>query len=162
MKTIQVAFFKAKYGGFFSKAIKWKTKSPYSHVEIIFPDMKIHDTKNNRLLSLCFSSYEKEGGVRFKFIHLTPEKWDILTFQVSDEQYEALMALGSSLADAKYDWAGIMGFVLPWRKDRPDRFFCSEVVLYVMQEVLGIFKYVDAGKTSPGKLHEYLSTLVTA
>jgi hypothetical protein len=153
---IHLAFFKAAHGGAFSKAISWKTKSPYSHVEMIFPH-KIKDEKNNRELSLCFSSYEKEGGVRFKFIHLNPEKWDLVPIEIPDYEYENLLAYAASLCDAGYDWAGIFKFVLPFVRQRPHKFFCSEVCIYVLQHVCNMLWELTSYKTDPGELFTHLT-----
>lgn len=150
--NINLAFFKAEYGGLFAKLIKWKTKGIHSHVEMIFPDYVVYDEKRNRELSLCFSSYEKEGGVRFKFIYLDPKKWDIVPVEIPDDKPHELMVLASSLTDAGYDWFGIVGFVLPHVPERPDRFFCSEVVVYVLQQAVGILLDLVSYKTSPAQL----------
>lgn len=140
----------------FSKAIKLKTSSDYSHVEMIFPQHKIYDPVKDRMLSLCFSSYEKEGGVRFKFIHINPEKWDIITIPIEEYKIPKLLAYAASLCDCKYDWAGIFGFVLPFIRQRPTRFFCSEVVVYVLQQTFNKFPELISHKTSPGDLFKYL------
>ncbi|CAB4142483.1 hypothetical protein UFOVP434_13 [uncultured Caudovirales phage] len=154
---IHFAFFKAKYGGVFSKAIKLKTKGEYSHVEMIFPHYSIFDPAANRKLSLCYSSYESEGGVRFKFIYLNPEKWDIIRFEIPDEKFESLLAEAAKHSGSKYDWAGIFKFVMPWVKEKPTRFFCSEIQVYIIQNVLGIWEDLVSYKTSPNDLHRYLS-----
>lgn len=152
---IHLAFFKAKYGGLFSKVIKRATRSEYSHVEMIFP-MRIYDKKNNRELSLCFSSYEKEGGVRFKFIYLNPKKWDLIPIEISDDSYHELLSFAASLCDAGYDWAGILKFVLPFVRQRPNKFFCSEVCVYVLQHACDLLWELTSYKTSPGDLFTHL------
>jgi hypothetical protein len=155
--VIEFAFFKAKYGGLFSKLIKWRTKGEYSHVEMIFPQYKIYDKVKNRELSLCYSSYESEGGVRFKFIYLNPEKWDRIDFEIPDDKFEELLNHAASLADAKYDWAGIFKFVLPHVPERPSRFFCSEIQVYLIQKVLNIWHDLVSYKTSPNDLFKHLT-----
>ena len=149
---INLAFFRAEYGGLFAKLIKFRTGGEHSHVEMIFPQLTITDQKRRRELQLCFSSYEKEGGVRFKFIHLDPKKWDIVPIEIPDNKLDELLAFSSSLADAKYDWLGIVKFVLPHVPERPDRFFCSEVVIYVLQQVIGLFPEIVSYKTAPSEL----------
>jgi len=153
---INLAFFKAKHGGLFAKLIKFRTRGEHSHVELIFPQYKIYDSKQNRELELCFSSYEKEGGVRFKFIYLNPEKWDIVPIKIPDDRLHELLAYAASLADAKYDWLGIVKFVLPHVPERPNRFFCSEVVVYLLQKVFGKFSDLISYKTAPSDLFKYL------
>ena len=155
---IKLAFFKAKYGGFFSKLIKWRTGGDHSHVEMIFPQYKIFDKKQNRELSLCFSSYEKEGGVRFKFIYLNKAKWDFVPVEIPDNSLDELLSYAASLADAKYDWFGIVKFVLPHVPEKPDRFFCSEVIVHVLQKVFWLMPELISYKTSPNALFKYLQT----
>lgn len=153
---IKLAFFKAKYGGFFSKLIKLRTGGEHSHVELIFPQYKIYDEIAKRELSLCFSSYEKEGGVRFKFIYLTPEKWDIVPIDIPDTSLDKLLAFAATLADAKYDWFGIVKFVLPHVPEKPRRFFCSEVIVYVLQKTYDLLPALVSYKTAPSALFSHL------
>ena len=157
--VINLAFFKAEYGGLFAKLIKWQSRKingKHSHVEMIFPQYKIYDEKGKRELSLCFSSYEKEGGVRFKFIYLDPKKWDIVPVKIPDDRLHELLAAAAELADCRYDWFGIVKFVLPHVPEKPGRFFCSEVIVYVLQKLFGKFPELISYKTSPSQLYQYL------
>lgn len=153
---IKLAFFKAKYGGLFAKLIKLRTGGEHSHVELIFPQYKIYDEIAKRELSLCFSSYEKEGGVRFKFIYLNPEKWDIVPIDIPDTSLDKLLSFAASLADAKYDWFGIVKFVLPHLPEKPGRFFCSEVIVYVLQKTYALLPALFSYKTAPSDLFSHL------
>jgi hypothetical protein len=154
--VINFAFFKAKYGGLTAKLIKLRTGGIHSHVELIFPQYTIYDSVKNRELSLCFSSYEKEGGVRFKFIYLNPEKWDIVPIEIPNDKLEDLLSFAAELCDADYDWPGIFGFVIPFFKENPKKFFCSEVLVYLFQKKLAMLEDLVSYKTSPTDLFRRL------
>lgn len=112
---MQLAFYKARRGGWkglFDRAVRWWTSGPYSHVELVLAD------------GTCWSSSNRDGGVRAKWINLTPRHWDILPV-AGDER--AALAFFEQHQGAKYDFLGLFGFILrPYRGDTR-RWFCSEI-----------------------------------
>lgn len=99
------------------------TGSDYSHCELVFGG------PNERGLSLCASASARDGGVRFKHIDLNSGHWDFYPLpQFSAEDYARAMAWTYANNDAKYDWLGLLWFVLPARFEHPRRYFCSEAV----------------------------------
>jgi hypothetical protein len=101
----------------FDRAVAWWTRGPYSHCEIVFEDTPPQ-------VAFCYSSSNRDGGVRCKAIDLTTGHWDVLDLDGFDED----RAWGWFIEHhgAGYDFAGLFGFVLPWRTHDPRRWFCSE------------------------------------
>lgn len=107
--TIAIAFYKAP-GTWADKFIRVVTGSEYSHCEII-----INGT--------AMSASARDGGVRFKEIAVTHEKWDIAPL-LCDEQ--AVWGWFAAHSGCGYDWAGVLRFVLPFLPQRANQYFCSE------------------------------------
>ena len=132
---VRVAFYKGK-GTWFDKGIRWWTRSPYSHVELVMGEV-------------CYSSSPRDGGVRDKIISLGAS-WEVAPVPWLDqgravEIYETHRGEG-------YDFTGIVTrqvFNAPL--DKRSRWFCSEFVAHC----LGL---PNPSKYSPGDLHELLTT----
>ncbi len=155
------AFFKARYGGLLSNAIALRTGGPYSHVEFYLPDCYVTEEGTEIKRHLCFSSYERDEGVRWKHIQIECPRWGRLEFEVTDELVSPALAWSNRQVGKKYDWAGIMGFVNPRRKGGdPDRWFCSEIchaiALRLKLMMLGAHR---SDSVSPQKLWHLLSKM---
>lgn len=136
-------------GGFFSRAIVWKTGGPYSHVELVLSG----ELENAE----CFSSREP-SGTGFTRLNLTDSTlWTVVPLNVSANDAENLHIFCEGCGQKEYDWLGILGFVLPWGEhDDHDR-FCSEFCTEALQKVLGMFPGVKAWETSPYALYELVT-----
>lgn len=88
------------------------TLSRYSHVELVIDGW-------------CYSSSYQDGGVRRKRIDLTSGRWDV--FEITGDQRAAYVWFMQRLG-ASYDWGGVVRFVLPFVRQRPGEYFCSEAV----------------------------------
>jgi hypothetical protein len=113
-----LAFYKAR-GTWFDRLIRFVTRSPYSHVEVA-----ITQQPDGRWL--CGSSSVRDGGVRLKAIALSAENWD-LRFVGGDAN--AVRAWFEARAGERYDWLGVLRFVLPFVGQSSRRWFCSEACL---------------------------------
>jgi hypothetical protein len=105
--------------GLFNRLIRWWTNSPYSHCEIVFSD------------GISASSSIEDKGVRFKYIEMSPDKWDLIDLPNSDELY-ARNFFQQNLGK-KYDILGLFGFI--WRRgtNSKDKYFCSEICASSLQ-----------------------------
>lgn len=113
----------------FHWAVCLVTRSRYSHCELVFGGRREDGTW------LCASASERDGGVRIKRIDLTGPSWDCYEVPGYSDQ-DAALALQWFIDndEAKYDWLGLFGFVLPIRLHIKRRWFCSEAIA----EALGI------------------------
>ena len=90
---------------------KW-TRGPYSHVELIVDDM-------------MYSSSPRDGHVRSKKHKYDPATWDYIPVTITIKDYKRFIKFWNQTESFKYDWLGILGFVLPLHDD-PKKYFCSE------------------------------------
>lgn len=172
---MKLAFYKAAMGKPWDKVVAWKTHSPYSHVEMCFPEIPAGadppiskyvegDGKANG--TLCYSSSPRDGGVRFKYINLQSGKWDLVNVALlpTPDALATVTSYCQTLVGLQYDWLGIIGFALPFGEhDDKDR-FCSELAVDVMQHpamfsrlwprVSVNIRDAVRWKTSPGALYK--------
>lgn len=120
---MRAAFYKATppgAKGFYNRLIRWWTRSPYSHVELIFSD------------GYAASSSYMDGGIRFIAGNFDPARWDFI--DLPSELEPAARAWFTTNAGRRYDLLGHLHFILgPVRDDRQG-WFCSEAVA----EALGL------------------------
>jgi len=134
---------------FTSKLIAAWTNGPYSHVAII---LKVNGE---------YVSYEaKEGrGKVVKNEHILNDinasRYDYVHVPINNQ--DVIVEFLESIVDQKYDYAGIIGFVLPF-KDRSDMWFCSEVASNVLK--IDGYKpmwYLEPSSVSPNLLFNLVS-----
>ncbi len=98
--------------GIYSRAVRWWTRSTYSHCELVF--------SNGEAASASYM----DGGVRFKQIDFDPEKWDFVPLP------EALEAAARDwfvkYQGAPYDLWGNLHFIISSVGDDEKKWFCSE------------------------------------
>jgi len=133
-----LAFYKAP-GDWSDKLIRWWTKSKYSHVELVTDDF-----------STMYSSSGMDGGVRKKPHYYNVNTWTYVEVSVSEELVKDIF---SETNGSKYDWFGILGFILPLQ-DRTNRWFCSEWCSNALKCGGDKRMYLqEPSKLSPGKLY---------
>ena len=121
--AITLAFYKGR-GDWVDRTIRWATRSPYSHVEIVISPP---GPPKDGALAMAFSASGRDGGVRAREIRFQPGHWDYQTVGWVDPQ--TVMALARRTYGARYDWAGLVASqVLHLRRQSPRRWFCSELV----------------------------------
>ena len=158
MTQIQVAFYKGQ-GGWIHKLIRWWTKSPYSHVELVLPDGKTWISISPFLTSRV--------APRIRHRIDNPDAWDYLVFKLSDRppvqeyQLAQLYKFIDVTQGAKYDWVGmVMSHFCPYLIKRKERWYCSEWIAHalvnsriIMWDDLRLYNIPDL---SPGKLYNLL------
>lgn len=142
---VRLAFYKHK-GNLFDALIRFWTRGPYSHVELVFSDGE------------WFSASPREKTARFKRITPKSGHWDFVDLPMSAE-LEALIrqwcrdkALGH-----KYDWLGIVCTqIMPFGWQDKTRWFCSEVCLAALQWV-GLYGDKKPHWVHPNGLHKIIT-----
>tara|TARA_B100000683_G_scaffold124572_1_gene122056 strand:+ start:462 stop:980 length:519 start_codon:yes stop_codon:yes gene_type:complete len=161
MTQIQVAFYKGGEG-LLHRIIRWWTKSPYSHAELIMPDGKTWVSISPFLTSRV--------APRIKYEVEDPDHWEYLTFDLNFRepvrayQLDQLYKFIDSTQGSKYDWTGmIMSQVCPFLIKRRDKWYCSEWIAHalvnsriVMWDDMHLY---DTPDLSPGKLYDILLPL---
>lgn len=138
---MKAAFYKGTrpgLSGIYNRLVRWWTKSPYSHVELVVSTGR------------AWSSSFEDGGVRSKLIDLDPAKWDVVDLPAHLEQ--AAVDWFKEHRGAGYDLVGNLQFVLAVFSDSRKRWFCSEAVA----AALGI---PDPWRYDPGTLASAITLL---
>jgi len=135
---MDVAFYIGK-GTCIDRVIRWATRSPYSHVELVDDD------------GLCWSSSHRDGGVRAKKINIHSGNWEVLHVPWLNET--DISRIEPHL-DKKYDYKGILcSQMFSLARHSRDRWFCSELVAHAIG--------IGAPQTySPGALHDTLTWML--
>jgi len=144
MSMLRAAFYKGTHAGLpgiYNRLVRWWTRSPYSHVELLF-----HDGKE------AASSSYMDGGVRFKAIDFDPELWDFVDVPATAEWAVSAYLWFIDHHGQAYDLLGNMHFVLSAIGDDKRKWFCSEAVA----AALGM---PNPERFDPGTLHAALSFL---
>lgn len=129
---MQVAFYKAP-GTWLDALIRLLTRSIYSHCELVID-------------GICYTSSNRDGGVRSKAIYLDTEKWDVFDIPHNKDLAKAWFTehYGQS-----YDWLGAVRIVLPFLPNSSNKWFCSEACA----AALGI---ENPGRQTPATLYHLL------
>ena len=137
-----IAFRKAKTSwNPISKFISFWTKGPYSHVEFVFDHTKPRTWFGAVLSGLRFTQ-DITGNLK---------KWDYLQLALDSAKVYALCL---SVEGRKYDIAGVLSYILPFIKQDPRMYYCSEIIY----DVLVKMDYLKSGekKVDPNKLYNLL------
>jgi hypothetical protein len=122
----EIWFYKGT-GKLFDKLIRWWTKSPYSHCEIVTNQVAIGaDAWRGRVIARDVNTFNRAN-------------WDIVSVSVADNDW-LLQQVGK-----RYDYLGILGFLL-LKIEKPAWWYCSELAA----AYLGISKR----PISPGELYD--------
>ena len=161
---IKIAFFKGEKKTLLHRFIRWYTRSPYSHAELVMPDGEQWVGISPFLTSRV--------GIREKSISLENQKenWDYLTFTlnwrtpVREYQFKQLNKFIQKTLGSRYDWIGlIISNLTPFLVKKRDRWYCSEWIAHalvnariVMWDDMDLY---DTPEMSPGKLYDLLLNL---
>lgn len=107
---IQAAFY-TKQGNLVDHAIRWRTQSPFSHVELVAGGM-------------CYTSSPRDGGVRAKALDLT-DGWALVPIPTAHAAN--VLQFYNLTRGCAYDYVGVLaGQLLALNLQSKARYFCSE------------------------------------
>lgn len=112
-----LAMFKGD-GNFIDYLIRKRTKSQYSHVELVI-DI---DEQDNML---CLSS-KPMHGVRCDLIRYNKQDWELI--EIDERRFNTREQIFSYYYETKgawYDYLGVLAFICKTEED-PRKYFCSE------------------------------------
>ena len=156
---MKVIFYQHQYGNWVDKAIRFKTatweqrlsgewKHLPSHVELLFDDGRM------------FSASQYENRVRFKTCNTESPVWKIYDIKIDNPAgYELLIAFCKQQIGKKYDYLGILNFIVPFMHNNKNKWFCSELVCKALQVSDVIPLGIESYKMSPAKLEQVVSGL---
>ena len=150
---VKVAFYKAK-GNWQNRIVRWWTKSPYSHAELVMPD-------NYTWISispLLSATVSKRIKTDFDL-----DNWDFVSLELDDAQHEVIQDFYEETKGCRYDWVGmILSQLLSFNIKQKNKWYCSEWIAYALR-ISGIIdwkviKIYDQSDLSPKKLYEIITT----
>ena len=151
---IRVAFYKGP-GDWRNKIIRWWTKSPYTHAELVMPD-------SYTWISISpFLSSKVDSRIKTDF---DLKNWDFVELDIDDEQHGVLLDFFEDTKGCAYDWIGmIMSQLLPFHIKRKNKWYCSEWIAYALR-IAGIInwrviKIYDRCDLSPGVLYNIITAI---
>ena len=142
--TVKVVFYKAS-GNTIDKLIRLFTNSKYSHCELLLPDGRM------------FSSDGWDNGKVRYTTQYNLDNWDILTFDIKDSELATLISWCDHKIGLQYDWLGVTRFIIPFIKQDPDKWFCSEIVCAGLEFIGRINKSIKTYRVSPKSLYNILT-----
>jgi hypothetical protein len=117
MTNIIIQFSSLK-GSFFSKLIEWFTWGNYAHVDVIMPR------------GAAIIGARLIGGVQIRTNDMDYSKIKQYSISVPEATADQIYASLRGQVGAGYDWLGILSFPLRLRWNRPNRWFCSELIAW--------------------------------
>ena len=144
MHKLMIAFHKVKKDSALdSKLIAWWTNGKYDHTELII-------VENN--VAMMYSAISYENIVRSKKHYINKDIYDYVNIKCSSNDLTIIKQFLNGIIGKKYDWLGILGFIIPF-KDRENKWFCSEVVSNALKIIGKPYMFNREPSTiSPNKL----------
>ena len=105
---------------------------PYSHAAMGLEDSIFYMAT---IESTSRKTITGEDGVRWStkdVLLRNPERWDMFYTYVTPNQHRGMRARADKQTGKPYDWRGIFGFAVPVNVQDKDKWYCSELVWYVL------------------------------
>lgn len=137
MNHPKILLFKGR--GVVSQLIRWQTNGQYSHAAIQLGDGRI------------IEAWHKPAEVRVR----PPLKdWsNVEAYSVEGmtaDQWQVAVEFLDKQLGKKYDFGGVLRFVTRWRKEKDDKWFCSELVFQAVKEAgVDLLSRIQCSQVSP-------------
>tara|TARA_R110000787_G_scaffold10338_3_gene35158 strand:- start:10621 stop:11097 length:477 start_codon:yes stop_codon:yes gene_type:complete len=148
---LHVAFYRGS-GGWKNKIIRWWTKSPYSHVELVLPDNETWISISPLLTSKVAMRTRKEWD---------PKQWELVKLDITEQQLLVILEFYESTKGCSYDWVGMfLSQFLPFHIKRKGKWYCSEWIAYALRISCivdwRLIKIYDRADLSPAVLYQII------
>lgn len=139
---LKLAFYRGK-GNWITYLIRLLTLGIYSHTELVFNENE------------CFSASGR-GAACVRWVHqdLT-NGWDFILISVPPHEIEKVRAFANQFVGLPYNWTGMLKWLFPWLQPKPDHWYCTELLVMVLQECFGLLQGVPR-QISPKRLYRLL------
>ena len=151
---IYVALYKGK-GTWVNSIVRWWTESVYSHAELILPD---------GVTWMGISPFIKSVVTKRIILEYNPDKWDLVSIDVSQEQLDMVMQFFEDTKGQGYYWVGmLLSQFLPCKIKHRKRWYCSEWIAYALRIACildwRILRLYDRKDLSPAVLHSLMMAI---
>lgn len=151
---IYVALYKGK-GTWVNSIVRWWTESVYSHAELILPD---------GVTWMGISPFIKSVVTKRIILEYNPDKWDLVSIDVTQEQLDMVMQFFEDTKGQGYDWVGmLLSQFLPCKIKHRKRWYCSEWIAYALRIACildwRILRLYDRKDLSPAVLHSLMMAI---
>jgi hypothetical protein len=156
VSNVRVVFFKGP-GSWADTLIRWWTRSPYSHCELVFTngDWFSSDTDGFQLTRFLDAEWTPARINPVAFL----ANYDTIRVPMTVEQEADLRTWCKSEAGCSYDWKGIVfSMVLNLGYHSASKWFCSEVCAAGLKREQVPLRF-EPQRYSPGKLSNSLLSL---
>lgn len=143
---MKVAFYKGKEN-WIGEIIRWWTKSPYSHCEMI---LKVNANRTYRMATSWIGV-----GITTRDRLINTHDWDFVDVPTTRQQDIEIIEWFNKHDGQRYDYMGILGFVIRRKIHTKHRWFCSEACAESLHNA-GVIPAVKSWKESPGSLFKRL------
>lgn len=153
---IQVAFYKGGKDVWYHRFIKWWTKSPYSHAELVLNNGELWVSISPFLYSKVAARVKTEWD---------NDDWDFIDFQVTETNLLSLKDFISETTGDEYDWPGmLLSQISPCIIKSRGKWYCSSWIAHAMSHA-GIVNWRQAGiyevpDLHPGRLYFILKSII--
>lgn len=133
----KILLFKGK--GIISRLIRWQTNGQYSHAAIQLPDKRI------------IEAWHKPNRVRLRGPLQDWSNVDAFDVEGMDAaQWTMASSWLQQQIGKKYDFNGVFRFLSRRRKDKDDKWFCSELVFHCVKEGgIDLLERIKGAQVSP-------------
>jgi uncharacterized protein YycO len=126
--------------GAISAAIRWQTRSEYSHAAFLLPCGRILESWQGSGVRIKWMR-DWEGVDSFGVHGMTPEQW------------ERAILFARAQIGKRYDYRGVCRFLSRRKAPADDRWFCSELVAHSLSAAgVHLYRDVPASEISPGMI----------
>lgn len=116
--TVAIGFYRGRHSGNpFSRLLAWWQRSDYSHCAVVW---QVHEARAYVSEATIF------GGVQTHWRKWDAAMWDVA--EVNSADRDAVSAWWVRHSGSRYDWMGLLGFIVRRIKGVSAAFWCSEAV----------------------------------
>ena len=143
---MEIAFYKGP-GDIVTFLIRKITRSSYSHAKIRFFDGLVFQASGRKPAGISLRPWKEE----------TKCYWDAVKIPLTFDEELSVLRYSQKFIGGRFSWRGVFRFLFPWMAEDEDGWYCTELIVHILQETLGMLRDVHVELT-PQELYEKLLT----
>jgi len=126
---MEIAFYKGP-GDIITFLIRAITRSRYSHTKIRFFNELVFQASGRRPAGITLRPWTKEHE----------ERWDVIRIPLDVERETEVLNYTMQFVGGQFSWLGLFRFLFPWLPRDTHGWFCTEIIVHILQIKLGLLK----------------------